>query len=151
MVDIDIAKLTEVDIKELAPTEALQLLLEGKDLIVTNYEKTRRLDVLVRMRDWLTEISYDTKGFRTLTEEPYWLPYDVPVNVFSQYLVYEHSKVVTPREVKFLPQETVLRASSAGGYVADTVKKVYIDEATSEVYYSLSCNENKLYSQAELK
>lgn len=144
-------ELTPLPMNKLSMKEAVDALFAGKVVIVKQLEETRKLDVLVRLDNRIvpvTQISYDVVPITGDFDSVYWVVYDLPLNVFSTYDVYEYSEENAKLKVAFDIGTSVWYTSVDGVLDTAIVKEIFKD-IDNKIWYKLS-RETELYPQDEL-
>lgn len=70
-------------------SEVLQELEAGNIVILAEYEKTYKRNVMVRLKDGITYTSYDAETSDVSWSGRYWRLEHVPLNAFTLYTVYK--------------------------------------------------------------
>lgn len=80
--DTNLIKLTTL-------SKVLQELEAGNIVILEEYEKTYKRNVMVRLKDGITYTSYDAETSDVSWSGRYWSLEHIPLNAFTLYTVYK--------------------------------------------------------------
>lgn len=134
--------------------EAVGALFEGKMLLIKGLEQSRHNDVLVRLDLEsivpVTQISYDVVPPDGYWRKPYWVVYDLPMNVLSTYPCYVY-------------EENMLNAIPQYG-IGDSVRYISKEDSSEDsalvtaIYHDTEYNwfykltrDQEIYAENELK
>lgn len=136
---VDISTLTAVEAKKLKLKEALDELLAGNIVVLSNFEQTAGVDTFVKLNlvapKFVTEITYNIK-------EPVWKKYPVAINAFSLYDTYAYDEA-TYGNLALRVGDTIKYRNSEGIIVAGLITGVYVD--SEKVQYFTLNGEDKPY------
>lgn len=136
---VDISTLTAVEAKKLKLKEALDELLAGNIVVLSNFEQTAGVDTFVKLNlvapKFVTEITYNIK-------EPVWKKYPVAINAFSLYDTYAYDEV-TYGNLALRVGDTIKYRNSEGIIVAGLITGAYVD--SEKVQYFTLNGEDKPY------
>lgn len=131
------APLKEVTNGKLGFKEAIQALLDGKIIVIKQYEVSKKKDVFVKLDQRLYPTTQMTYTMSDSTIVPTnWLPYAIPVNAFSLYSCYIYNKDWYDKTQLLTNGSIVNYLSPSGVEDVAMVNGVYTDGVY--VYYQLS-------------
>lgn len=125
--------------------EAVTNLIEGKILLVSKLEQSKKGDVLVRVSPTrtpeVTEISYEIVPSTGVFRDRFWFVYDLPLNVLSHYTIYSYDDATELLGLAFRIGDKVEYTSIDGEKDLAYVTKIFksLDEDNTErILYQVS-------------
>lgn len=145
--------LIEVEYKPMGMQEAVGALFADKVLLIKGLEQSRKADVLVRLNTTgvvpVTQISYDVIPPDGYWRKPYWIVYDLPLNVLSTYPCYIYDPEILDSTPKYLIGDTVYYTSKQDSTKDSALVTTIYRDNENQWYYRLS-RDQEIYSESEI-
>lgn len=148
IVNPDLVNLILLDMEPLSLDESFEALLDGEVLVIKEYEKTRRKDVLVKLdrRKYpVTYISYDSKNTH---ENVYWEMHNVSINSLALHTVVRYDPLLSDVKFSFTIGD-VVQIDKEDEVDIDFIDAIWINE-DRQIYYTLN-KEEGYFHESELE